>query len=68
MSKKIALITGANKGIGFETARQLGKENVTVIVTARDNEKGKAATATLQKEGIDAEFVQLNVNEAADIQ
>lgn len=68
MSKKIALITGANKGIGFETARQLGKENVTVIVTARDNEKGKAATATLQKEGIDAEFVQLNVNDAADIQ
>jgi NAD(P)-dependent dehydrogenase (short-subunit alcohol dehydrogenase family) len=68
VSKKIALITGANKGIGFETARQLGKENVTVIVTARDNEKGKAATATLQKEGIDAEFVQLNVNDAADIQ
>ena len=36
MSNRIALITGANKGIGLETARQLGKENITVLVGARD--------------------------------
>ena len=68
MSKKIALITGANKGIGFETARQLGNNNVTVIVTARNTVKGNEATTILQNEGIDAEFVQLDVNNATDIQ
>ena len=41
--KKTALITGANKGIGLETARQLGKKDVTVLVGARDVSKGKAA-------------------------
>ena len=40
MSKKIALITGANKGIGLETARQLGKEGITIIAAARNKEKG----------------------------
>lgn len=39
MSKKIALITGANKGLGFETARQLGKEGVSIIAAARNKEK-----------------------------
>ena len=36
MTAKIALITGANKGIGFETARQLGAQGMTVLVGARD--------------------------------
>ena len=39
--KKIALITGANKGLGLEMARQLGKEGVTIVLAARDNQKGK---------------------------
>ena len=34
--KKVALITGANKGIGFETARQLGAQGITILVGARD--------------------------------
>jgi NAD(P)-dependent dehydrogenase (short-subunit alcohol dehydrogenase family) len=38
-NKRIALITGANKGIGLETARQLGKEGITVLVGARDEKK-----------------------------
>jgi NADP-dependent 3-hydroxy acid dehydrogenase YdfG len=42
--KKVALITGANKGIGFETARQLGQKNITVLLGARDAAKGQAAT------------------------
>ena len=41
-NKRIALITGANKGIGLETARQLGKEGITVLVGARDEKKSKA--------------------------
>ncbi len=68
MSNKIALITGANKGIGFETARQLGKEGVTIIATARNRERGEKSVNELKKEGIDIEFLQLDVNKEADIQ
>jgi NAD(P)-dependent dehydrogenase (short-subunit alcohol dehydrogenase family) len=67
MSKKIALITGANKGIGFETARQLGKEGVTIIAAARNKEKGTKAVEDLKAEGIDIEFLQLDVDNNADI-
>jgi NAD(P)-dependent dehydrogenase (short-subunit alcohol dehydrogenase family) len=67
MSKKIALITGANKGIGFETARQLGKQGITIIAAARNKDKGKKAVEELKSEGIDAEFLQLDVDNNADI-
>jgi NAD(P)-dependent dehydrogenase (short-subunit alcohol dehydrogenase family) len=60
-SKKIALITGANKGIGFEVARQLGKQNCTVLVGARDAKLGEAAVAKLKNEGVEAVFVALDV-------
>ena len=60
-SNKIALITGANKGIGFEVARQLGKQNCTVLVGARDAKLGEEAATKLKNEGIDARFVQLDV-------
>src|SRR5438128_2275984 len=65
-AKKVALISGANKGIGFETARQLGKQGVTVLLGARDLAKGEAAAAALKKEGIDARAVKLDVVDAAD--
>jgi NAD(P)-dependent dehydrogenase (short-subunit alcohol dehydrogenase family) len=67
-TKKIALITGANKGIGFETARQLGQKGVTILAAARNKEKGVAAVDALKKEGIDAEFIQLDVDNEKDIQ
>ena len=67
MSKKIALITGANKGIGFETARQLGNEGVTIIAAARNAEKGNYAVEELKKDGIDVEFLKLDVDNDADI-
>jgi NAD(P)-dependent dehydrogenase (short-subunit alcohol dehydrogenase family) len=66
-AKKVALISGANKGIGFETARQLGQKGITVILGARDLAKGEAAAAQLKKEGIDASAVKFDVVDAADI-
>lgn len=65
--KKIALITGANKGIGLETARQLGKQGITVLIGARDAAKGEAAAQVLRGEGIDARALQIDVNSDASI-
>jgi NAD(P)-dependent dehydrogenase (short-subunit alcohol dehydrogenase family) len=58
---KIALITGANKGIGYELARQLGKEGVTVQIAARNAELGDAAAGKLKADGADAYFIELDV-------
>lgn len=60
---KIALITGGNKGLGLETARQLGAKGVTVIIGARDKAKGEAAAAELRKGGADAHAVVLDVTD-----
>src|SRR6202167_6855302 len=65
-TSKIALITGGNKGIGLETARQLGKLGITVLVGARDLAKGEAAVAELKKDGVDARAVKLDVDNSAD--
>lgn len=62
MAKTAALITGANKGIGYQTARQLGQRGMTVLLGARDAERGAAAEATLREEGIDAHAVALDVS------
>ncbi len=65
--KKIALITGASKGLGFETALQLGKKGFTVIVTARTQQKSDEAATKLKTKDIDALGVQLDVNSSKDI-
>ena len=67
-TKKIALITGANKGIGLETARQLGQQGITVLTGARDETKAGQAAEKLRKEGIDARGIVIDVNDAASIQ
>jgi NAD(P)-dependent dehydrogenase (short-subunit alcohol dehydrogenase family) len=66
-TKKIALISGANKGIGLETARQLGKKGIIVLLGARDLAKGEAAAEILKKEGIDARAVKLDVVNPTDV-
>jgi NAD(P)-dependent dehydrogenase (short-subunit alcohol dehydrogenase family) len=64
---KIALITGANKGIGYELARQLAKEGVTVLVAARNAKLGEAAAAKLKADGADAHFLELDVTKRETI-
>src|ERR1700724_3772470 len=64
---KIALITGANKGIGYELARQLGKAGVTVLIAARNAELGNAAAGKLKADGGDAVFIQLDVTKPETI-
>ncbi len=64
--KKVALITGGNKGIGLETARQLGKLGITVLIGVRDEAKGAAAVAELKKDGVEARAVKLDMDNSAD--
>jgi len=65
-AKKIALITGANKGLGLEMGRQLGQAGVTVVLAARDPQKGEAAAGNLRGEGLDARFLKLDVTQKED--
>jgi NAD(P)-dependent dehydrogenase (short-subunit alcohol dehydrogenase family) len=64
--KKVALITGANRGIGFETARQLGQQNVIVVVAARTFDAAQQAAQKLASENIEAYPVALDVNKDED--
>jgi NAD(P)-dependent dehydrogenase (short-subunit alcohol dehydrogenase family) len=67
MTQKIALITGANKGIGLETARALARAGQHVIVTGRNIDAAQAAAAGLVAEGLDAEALALDVTSSASI-
>ena len=64
---KIALVTGANKGIGLETARQLAKAGVHVILAARDRAKLETAVQQLKSEALDVEGVALDVTDRESI-
>ncbi|MCA5894327.1 SDR family oxidoreductase [Isoptericola sp. NEAU-Y5] len=59
--KKVALVTGANKGIGFAVARGLGTEGFRVAVGARDDARRDAAVEKLRADGVDAFGVALDV-------
>ncbi|TSD63297.1 SDR family oxidoreductase [Inquilinus sp. KBS0705] len=65
-TQKIALITGANRGLGFETAKQLGEQGVTVILGARQLSAANEAADKLKQQGIDAYGIQLDVTNDAD--
>lgn len=66
--RKIAFITGGNRGLGLETARQLGRAGVRTIIGSRDAAKGLQAARELCREGIVASSVQLDVSSAASVQ
>ena len=59
--RPVALVTGANRGIGLEVARGLAWRGTTVVVGARDTQKGGAAAGELASEGLDAHAVVLDV-------
>ena len=63
----IALITGANKGIGLETARQLGKRGIHVLIGARDAQRGADAAKLLTAEGVSAAAITIDVTAQASI-
>jgi NAD(P)-dependent dehydrogenase (short-subunit alcohol dehydrogenase family) len=64
---KIALVTGANKGIGFETAKQLAEQNIKVLLGARNEIEGKNAEATLRDLSLDVTYVKLDISDSEDI-
>ncbi|MCY9663144.1 SDR family NAD(P)-dependent oxidoreductase [Paenibacillus chondroitinus] len=61
--KKIALVTGANKGIGIEIVKQLGEAGWKVILGARSVERGEAAVSELTAQGLDVEFIQVDMSD-----
>ena len=67
MNQTIALVTGANKGIGHEVARQLCERGYRVLIGARDVQRGEDAAMKLRDAGGQAEFVPLDVTDAASI-
>jgi len=66
-TKKIALVTGANKGIGFEIARQLAEAGVTVVMGSRNLRRGQEAAADLAKAGLAVEALEIDLNDDATI-
>lgn len=66
-SVPLALVTGANRGIGFEVCRQLAGRGMRVLLAARDPAKGEAAAAVLIGEGLEVEPLELDVTDEARI-
>lgn len=67
MSRRVALVTGGNKGIGLETARQLARLGHAVLLGTRDEAAGRRAAQGLAAEGLDVRAIRLDVTDAASI-
>jgi NAD(P)-dependent dehydrogenase (short-subunit alcohol dehydrogenase family) len=65
--RRIALVTGANKGLGFETSRQLAGQGIRVLLGCRNQARGKAAETKLREEGLDVDFILLDVTKSDHI-
>ena len=67
ITKKIALITGANKGIGYEVARQLASSGCLVLLGARNRTLGEQAAAKLAAENLDVRYISIDLDDSAAI-
>jgi NAD(P)-dependent dehydrogenase (short-subunit alcohol dehydrogenase family) len=67
LNSKVALVTGGNKGIGNHIVSQLAQQGVHVYLAARDVSRGRAAADLLTDQGLDVEFVQLDVTDALSV-
>src|SRR5438876_10347151 len=67
LDRPTALVTGANRGLGLETANQLRAKGFRVILTSRDAKKGTASARGLDPAGRDVAYPQLDITEAASI-
>jgi NAD(P)-dependent dehydrogenase (short-subunit alcohol dehydrogenase family) len=65
--KKVALITGANKGLGLEMAKQLGEKGTTVVLAGRSMDAVNAAVKGLRDKGIDAHALELDVTKESHV-
>jgi len=65
--RRIAVVTGGNRGMGFETCRQLGRGGYRVILTSRESALGEAAATRLREEGLEVEPFRLDLTRSEDI-
>ena len=66
-NKRIALITGGNRGIGFEVARQLAEKGIEVLIGSRDVDKGQQAVTKLTSNNLPVTFIQIDVTNQTTI-
>ncbi|MBD2105273.1 SDR family oxidoreductase [Leptolyngbya sp. FACHB-261] len=67
-NNKVALITGANKGLGLEMSRQLSQQGLTVLIAARNLQAAETATTSLKNEGLKAQAIALDITNSSHIQ
>jgi NAD(P)-dependent dehydrogenase (short-subunit alcohol dehydrogenase family) len=68
MADTIALVTGANKGIGREISRQLAAKGVLVLMAARDRKRGEKAVEDLRAKGLPVEFIEMDVTSQPSVE